>query len=500
MLGQVDSNPRRPHHAIGSPAAFRPSPKQYVLHPLEKTLAGIVITLLIFLPWALGGMKLWAQWTAFALAALAFIVALIPRTYDDRYHAGGNLRLHMGRKLLHFPLFWLGVFYVILVVLQILNPAWTYRTSSAGWWLEGKDYITWLPHGIEGTPFAKMNGWRTLLIQGGAWLLVCALWVGLTRRRTLLIILVTLVINAVILGGVAAAQRLTNTNDILWFIPSPNEILGTFFYRNPGAAWFNLTVAAAAGLAAWFQLRALRSFAKSSPAAVVAFLALFLGVVVIISYSRGGVISLCVFLAAFLLAYVWRHLTLPAYPRRSIIMAILAVGFTGFIILGLRELNARQTWNRMEQLFEGNQTSILVRQTATQATLEMWQADPWLGHGAGGFRYLFPLYQQHHPLIYEYGRSRLFWEYTHNDPAQALAELGLLGVGLFAAGILWWLYALLRRGGHRNLMVLALVLGAAATVFHSWGEFVFHCPAILYYWAALFILALQWSEKDKASR
>lgn len=67
-----------------------------------------VIALLVFLPWALGGMKLWAQQIGFGLAGLAFVLSLLPRTYDDRYHAGGDLRLHMGPKLRRFPIFWLG--------------------------------------------------------------------------------------------------------------------------------------------------------------------------------------------------------------------------------------------------------------------------------------------------------------------------------------------------------------------------------------------------------
>lgn len=94
--------------AVGSAAAFRPSAKHYALHPWEKALLLTAIALLGFLPWAFGGMKLWAQQVAFGLAALAFVLALIPRTYDDRYHAGGNLRLHMWPKLLRFPVFWLG--------------------------------------------------------------------------------------------------------------------------------------------------------------------------------------------------------------------------------------------------------------------------------------------------------------------------------------------------------------------------------------------------------
>lgn len=99
---------RRPRHAIGSAAAFRPSAKQYAIHPLERALMGVVIALLIYLPWALGGMRPSAQFVAGGLAVAAFVLSLIPRTYDDRYHAGGNLRLYMWPKLRRFPVFWLG--------------------------------------------------------------------------------------------------------------------------------------------------------------------------------------------------------------------------------------------------------------------------------------------------------------------------------------------------------------------------------------------------------
>jgi hypothetical protein len=109
MLRGVDTSHRQ-RHTIGSPAAFRPQAKQYALHPLERGMVAVVIALLIFLPWALGGMKLWSQWTALALAALAFIIALVPRKYDDRYHAGGSVRLLPWPRLLRFPVFWLGLY------------------------------------------------------------------------------------------------------------------------------------------------------------------------------------------------------------------------------------------------------------------------------------------------------------------------------------------------------------------------------------------------------
>jgi O-antigen ligase len=129
----------------------------------------------------------------------------------------------------------------------------------------------------------------------------------------------------------------------------------------------------------------------------------------------------------------------------------------------------------------------------------MWAKERWYGHGAGSFRYVFPQYQQHHPQIYKTGNLMFFWDYAHNDYAQALAEMGLVGFTLLAAGFIWWLYALYQRGAHGNLLAVALALGVIATVFHARVEFVFHCPAILYTAAALFVIAVLWSERDRAA-
>ncbi|MCF7688767.1 MAG: O-antigen ligase domain-containing protein, partial [Cephaloticoccus sp.] len=84
------------------------SAKVYKLHPLEKALAVVTAALLIFQPWAVGGMYLWTQYVAGGLALLAFIIALIPRHYTEEHHPGREMKLIMWPKLLRFPFFWLG--------------------------------------------------------------------------------------------------------------------------------------------------------------------------------------------------------------------------------------------------------------------------------------------------------------------------------------------------------------------------------------------------------
>ena len=440
-------------------------------------------------------MRLWAQIISIVLAALIFIVALIPRSYTDENSRTGSHYLSMWPRLLRFPLFWIGALLLIYIAIQGLNPAWRYVSTDQGWWMTRITYINWLPHGTE-SPLDWANPWRALMIYGSAWLLMCSLWIGITRRRALQVILVGLVSNGLLLAIVAAAQRLTGTNKILWFVDSPNQIWGTFFYRNHGAAWFGLMVSLFCGLAFWHYLKALRTFAKSSPAALYGFLSFLMIVIVIAGYSRGAVISTLLFLGLFIITFLVRQFTLPAYPQKNVITVFLILLVAGFTFVGLQGLNAKNTWDRMEKLFEGETKTMAARRSATQATFDMWKASPWLGHGAHSFRFIFPVYQQHYPTIWKAGKRRLYWEHAHNDIAQTSAELGIVGVSFIVLGWLWALGRFVRTRAWANPLSITLLLGMICTAAHSWGEFVFQNPAILITWVSFGVISLRWAELD----
>jgi len=168
-------------------------------------------------------MLIGSQYISLGIAVVTFLVALLPRNYSEENSRHGQHHLSIWPRLLRFPLFWIRLALVVMVIIQGLNPAWHYVSSSAGWWMEMNPYIEWLPHGTE-LPAKLGNPWRSLLVIGATWLIVCSLWIGITRRRSLQIILATLAGNAFLLAIIAGAQRLTQTNKILWFIDSPNQI------------------------------------------------------------------------------------------------------------------------------------------------------------------------------------------------------------------------------------------------------------------------------------
>lgn len=481
------------------------SAKVYRLHPLEKALVVVSAMLLIFQPWAVGGMYLWTQYVAGALALLAFIIALIPRHYTDAHHAGKEMKLVMWPKLLRFPFFWLGVAYIIFVLLQIANPAWQYHRSDLGWWLQSVDYIKWLPHGIADTPTTIMNGWRTLLIEGAAWLMVCALWVGITRRKTIRILLTTFAINGVLIALVVLAQRLIGAKKLLWFHEvGPSYFAGSFIYKNHAGAFFILILAACLGLAWWHADHAERRLEKSNPATVFLFLSGLVATALMFTYGRattalGGTLMLLV-----ALAYALRVAFRPSGGPPKIVTAITALAGAGFIALCIASFNVDSVWNKFDRLFEQDKfNSVTSRQLATQATLDMARESLITGHGAGSFRFLFPLYQQNYPEIYHFrhwdkkkqeyvNHQRLYWEHAHDDYAEWLAENGIVGAVLVGIGLILIIGSMWQGRVLTQPALLILLGGPFFVAISAAVDFPMHNPAVLVGSCVITALALRW--------
>lgn len=74
---------------------FRANKKRLEIHPKEKLVLWAVCAHLVFLPWALGTMWAWAQFTSFAMAAIGFGLALLTRSYTEEHTGSNSFRLIM---------------------------------------------------------------------------------------------------------------------------------------------------------------------------------------------------------------------------------------------------------------------------------------------------------------------------------------------------------------------------------------------------------------------
>lgn len=473
------------------------------LHTLETLLITLAGVLLCIMPWALGTMHVASQFISLGLAAAAFVCALINRHYSGALAPQGDFKLIMWPKLIHFPLFWLGLLFLGYILVQALNPAWVYVNNGKFWWLDPIEHISWLPAGME-TPYKDMNPWRELTIYGGAWLLTCALWVGVTRRAAIQTLLTVVVINGSVLAIIGILQRVTQAKYILWGLKDANtagSFFSTIIYKNHAGAYFNLVLMLSVALLYWHFSRAERRMERASPAPIFAFCSILLGIGVLLTFSRAATILLMVFTLIGFIAFLVRCTVFRSEGRSPVVIILLFTVFALFIGSGSYFLKTDEAFDRLSKLIEDGKTdsSVISRTLARNATWDMAKDNLITGWGAGSFRHYFPVYQRHYPEIYTFPSNkklRMRWEYAHNDYVQLLAEVGLLGAGILAAMLACGVRHLVRTHVHLKPHLMFIVLALAITAAHAWVDFQFHNPAILFLWCTAGALAGRWAELE----
>lgn len=488
--------PRVPDRSVDALRHFRAPRPRTPLHPLEKLLLVLVAAQLVLLPWMLGGMRVTGQYTSLGLAVAALLVSLLPRHYNRLLTGQDAFTLYPVRRLIRFPLFWLGLGFLGYVLIQALNPAWSYRSEGNRWWLVRLPNISWLPAGME-TPFAQSNPWRSLMIYASAWLPVCAVWIGFTRRSTLRHLFTILAVNGALLAGLGMVQRFEGNGKILWFVDVPaSYFVSTFIYKNHAAAYFNLALAVAVGLAFWHLVQGQRRLQKSSPAALFTFCAVMIALIVLFSFSRTGTLLMAAYLVLVTGLLVWHKFRAPAGHRNLVATGIVLLLLAGFAGYGVYSLKLDQVVVRFEELRnELASEKPDSRQLARQATWDMARDRPVTGWGAGSFRHYFPMYQRVYAPIYDNGKLR--WEHAHNDYLQTLAEVGSVGAGLIVLMLGSGAWGLYRGRCWRNPLALFGVAGLLVTLAHAWIDFQFQNPAILTTWAVLLWGFVRWTELDR---
>jgi hypothetical protein len=439
-------------------------------------------------------MRIWSQVTSLGLAVIGFAIALLPRNYTEAHTGTDALRLMMWPKLVKFPIFWIGLALLGYIVLQALNPAWEYQTNGKAWWMHRIDHKTWLPTGII-APFEKWNQWRTLVVYSSAWLTVCAIWVGLTRRRSIHALLITLAVNGLGVAAFGIAQRLAGNGLMFWFFRSPNDsFFASFIYKNHAGAYLNLILAVTCGLAGWYHSRARRRMERSNPSVVLVFFAMVISVSMVTSYARGATIVMAGFLSICIVAFAIHQFTAPKERRTPIIGITLILTFGFFLMTGLEAFKTREAWTRLKSGITREDRSLELRVRVTAASLEMLGENWKTGVGAGSYRFTFPVYQYRHPELISGDGHEMFWEHAHNDIVEIPAELGATGLLLILTSSLYFVSILIRNRFWRNPLAAPTALGLILAAVYAWWDFPFQCPAFLITWCSL------WSSVTKLPR
>ena len=469
----------------------RTEPVSPPLHRLETALVSVTAAHLCFLPWALGSMHRWSQLVSLVFALAGFALSLWPQI-------GSESKFSSTGRLWRFPVFWAGLALLLYVVVQGLNPSWSYRQNTDSWWLEPVPHLAWLPSGVQ-APFARSSPWSALVIFASLWLLVCSVWIGFTRRRSYRLLFTVLVGNAFLLALLGVLQQLTDAKEIFWsYLPSNGSFIASFIYRNHAGPYLNLMVSLAAGLSFWHYQRAQRRHEQPGLAAVLAFLAVFVAIMVVFSYSRASIGVLLGFTFFILCSLVVRRYFVSsgkARSRKDLLLLVLVLG--GLLSICVVSIRAEKVWQRFTQLSTEPASSIGIRSVARQASGDML-SDRWLfGWGAGCFRYGFPLYAQKYPSIYlSKSTNHLYWEHAHDDLLEFPIELGAVGLLPLVAILGYTVWQLVRLCFWRNNVAFFLVLACLLVACHAWVDFVFQNPAVLLTWSVLLVAAVRWIELD----
>lgn len=503
--GSSFAKPTEDRPAAGDPASaptpvdqFRGRASRRPIHPREKLLLWLVCTQVVFLPWAFGTMRVWAQVTNAVISTLIFIVALLPRDYTADQTGGERVRVYPWARLVRFPIFWIGAAFLLYGLIGTLNPAWVYTTHGRMWWMTAVKHLTWLPSGVR-APFELWGPWRDLLINTSVWLSVCAVWIGFTRRRSFQALFTTLVANGFVMAVVGMVDELRGNGKVLWlFKNTTGYFVVTIPYKNHAAAYFNLILALAVGLGFWHYARSLRRLDKSSPAGLFLFAAAALGLIVLFSFSRAGTLLMIGFVVLAAVLFIVHQVRLPAAQRSNLTLFMIVLLFGAFVVLGAKSMDIQQVTEKMERLLTTDrEVSVEHRALAARATWEMGRANWVGGFGAGSFRFMFPAYQQHYPTIYRQAGTWMHWEHAHNDYAEFFAEYGAIGILIALLALGYALVQYIRSYAWQNQLGLFVGIGLVITLLHSWVDFQFHNPAIQTTWAVLLFGVIRWAQLEE---
>lgn len=321
------------------------------------------------------------------------------------------------------------------------------------------------------------------------WIVYGLLFFGLTRcldsRKRIDAAVVAILVLGVVDALYGIMQTYSGYSHIWWFKNlDTRSVSGTYLNRNHFAGMMAMGIALAIAYAAAMgrpeedpgsgsrhrrhslKRRFLEFFSgegRQTRRFLVIFAGGVMGLALILSASRGGIIATAI---ALLLMGLFFHSRRSERRKGRIILIIFAIAFLYGLYAGL---------DYTIQRFERFEPAMKDRQLMARKALDVFRDYRLTGVGLGNFRYASGRFQ-------EDVHKNLTIDYAHNDYAQFLAEAGGLGALLLAAGLGWYMRKSFRlwRGRSDPFAVclgIAPLAALAALAIHSWSDYNLHRPA-----------------------
>jgi hypothetical protein len=414
---------------------------------------------------------------------------------------------HARSLLLRFPPFWIGVALFGFISIQSLNPWGVVVERDLTWKIIQQDYISWIPAGLA-APFVGdddpggMNGWRQMLILSGPWMLLCALRIAVTHRRTYAHLAWIVGLNSMAVGVVgavvAAGKDLTFLGFKNWF--AYKAPFGPFIYKNHAGIYLYLSAAIVLALTAHLIARRGDRADRGGPHLIAAILFVMLCLASASTLSVGAFFGVgALLLLAPALYFVDRHVSAALSPAPALMLLGLAslVIYVAGSSSKMDILRERVEKKRAYVEQAGSDDRGPIRRATLSQITDGDTSRLAFGWGAGSYRWTSPVYMVNQPeFVDSKGRLWARANYAHCDWLQALLEWGVVGCFILFPVLAWlWikiLHAIHRRSASQLALSAALVLVLA----HAALDFIFYFTPTL----TLLALIVAWlaSAEDPA--
>jgi O-antigen ligase len=253
----------------------------------------------------------------------------------------------------------------------------------------------------------------------------------------------------------AMAQEFTSSGRFFWFYTPRfhGSIYGSYVNHDHYAGLMEMLVPFPLVIAMGRMLH-------GAQRVLVAFCAVLMATTIVLSGSRGGMISFAFEVFAFT--------ALTLYQKRNPRVALATFALFSAVLGFLLFLGKGKVLGRLGDLGPD------IRFKVTSDCLKIFAHKPLLGWGVGTFPTIYPSFRSFY--------TNLFVNQAHNDYAQLLVETGLLGFGL----MMWFVFRLYRHGFPTSrrwefkwdaAVSLAALLGCTGLLLHSLVDFNLHVPA-----------------------
>ena len=332
----------------------------------------------------------------------------------------------------------------------------------------GLGLIQLLP--LSGTLSLDPYSTRLALVQFATLLIYfAATLVFIDTPHRLHLMVRTIMIFGFVLAIFGLTQSFTSPTKVYWVRElSQSTAFGPFINRHHFAGYMELTIALPLGLL-------FAGVVDKQKRVLYLFVAGLMGVALVMTTSRGGIISLVAEIAFLaIVTAIWRTQSERRKTKLSPLKsAAVRAGMAGALLVGLF----------FSVLLLGGEFSIyrFIDSVNTDdpttgrahfwaVTLDIIKAHPYVGTGLGAFGVIYTRYDSRNGLF------RL--EQAHNDYLQVLSDAGIIGAVLafsFVALLFWKAISRARsKDDFRRGVALAALSGCFAVLVHSFFDFTLH--------------------------